>query len=66
VFGQLPLPGTLAEYVIVPVDRLLVAPPHLTDVEAAALPLAGLTAWRGNLTSAHSYIRMCYRHFVRE
>lgn len=42
----MPLPGTFAEYLDVPIDRLYPAPKHLSDEEAAALPLAGLTAFR--------------------
>lgn len=39
------LDGVLAEYRIFPSQALVRAPDHLTDVEAAALPCAGLTAW---------------------
>lgn len=42
----MPRNGTLAEYVVIPVDRLHEKPAHLTWEEAAALPLAGLTAYR--------------------
>ncbi|RAI93988.1 quinone oxidoreductase family protein [Algoriphagus yeomjeoni] len=42
----MPRNGTLAESVIVPVDRLYEKPAHMTWEEAAALPLAGLTAFR--------------------
>ncbi|WP_133552795.1 zinc-binding dehydrogenase [Algoriphagus boseongensis] len=42
----MPRNGTLAEYVAVPADRLHEKPSHLTWEEAAALPLAGLTAYR--------------------
>lgn len=38
--------GTLAEYVVVPVNNLFVKPVYLSDEEAAALPLGGLTAFR--------------------
>lgn len=41
-----PRPGTLAERVVVPVDALVPAPAHLSDVEAATLPCAAVTAWR--------------------
>lgn len=41
----MPTRGTLAEYITVPVDRIAEAPSHLTDEEAAALPLGGLTAY---------------------
>lgn len=42
----MPDDGTFAEKICVPVDRLHPKPAHLTSEEAAALPLAGLTAWR--------------------
>ncbi len=42
----LPRDGTLAEAISVPVAQLAVKPPHLSWTEAAALPLAGLTAYR--------------------
>jgi NADPH:quinone reductase-like Zn-dependent oxidoreductase len=40
-----PLSGVLAEYIAVPAEDAVAAPPHLSDVEAATLPIAGLTAW---------------------
>ena len=46
----MPVNGTLAEYIAVSPDRLHEQPPHLSDAEAAALPLAGLTAWRSLFT----------------
>lgn len=42
----MPENGTLAEYLAVPVDRLHEKPSHLNWEEAAALPLAGVTAYR--------------------
>jgi NADPH:quinone reductase-like Zn-dependent oxidoreductase len=48
----LPRDGTLAERVAVPYAQLAAKPPHLSWVEAAALPLAGLTAWRSVVTRA--------------
>lgn len=42
----MPRDGTLAEYLSAPADRLHPKPAHLSAEEAAALPLAGLTAWR--------------------
>lgn len=45
----MPRSGTLAEYVAIPVDRLHEKPAHLTWEEAAALPLAGVTAYRALL-----------------
>ena len=45
----MPVNGTLAEYIKVPIGRLHQKPAHLTDNEAAALPLAGLTAFRATV-----------------
>jgi len=42
----MPVDGTFAEYVSVPVDRLHRKPEHLDFLQAAALPLGGLTAHR--------------------
>jgi len=42
----LPRDGTLAEQIAVPVSQLAAKPAHLSWEEAAALPLAGLTAYR--------------------
>lgn len=42
----MPIDGTFAEYVAVPVDRLHHKPFHLDFLQAAALPLGGLTAFR--------------------
>jgi len=42
----MPDPGTFAEAGAVPVANLAPRPAHLTVEQAAALPLAGLTAWR--------------------
>lgn len=46
----MPTNGTLAEYVCVPVDRLHEKPSYLSIEEAAALPLAALTAFRAVFT----------------
>ncbi len=48
----LPRDGTLAEFVAVPATQLVPKPSHLSWEEAAALPLAGLTAWRAIVTRA--------------
>lgn len=40
-----PLSGVLQDYVAVPEEWAVLAPQHLSDVEAAALPIAALTAW---------------------
>ena len=42
----LPDSGTFAEQIAIPVANLAAKPAHLTWEQAAALPLAGLTAWR--------------------
>ena len=39
------LDGVLTQYRVFPQHALLHTPPHLSDIEAAALPCAGLTAW---------------------
>jgi NADPH:quinone reductase-like Zn-dependent oxidoreductase len=39
------LQGSLAEYVVVPQTGLVRTPAHLTDVQAATLPIAASTAW---------------------
>ncbi|MHB8799782.1 MAG: zinc-binding dehydrogenase [Thermoanaerobaculia bacterium] len=46
------LPGTLAERIAVPRANVWKAPAHLTDEEAAAFPLAAMTAWRMLVTRA--------------
>lgn len=48
----LPKNGTLAEYINVPVTQLAPKPTHLSWEEAAALPLAGLTAYRALFSRA--------------
>lgn len=55
VFGLLPFPhgaGAYAEYVVAPTRALVPKPAALTHVEAAALPLAGLTAWQALVDTA--------------
>src|SRR5277367_3534735 len=48
-FGLLgmPGPGTIAEKISVPEANALPKPAHLSFGQAAAIALAGLTAWRG-------------------
>lgn len=41
-----PDPGTYAEAIVVPVENLFAKPENLSFVEAAAVPVAALTAWR--------------------
>jgi zinc-binding alcohol dehydrogenase/oxidoreductase len=48
----LPHDGTLADKVVVDAANLTAKPAHLTWEEAAALPLATLTAWRTLMTRA--------------
>lgn len=48
----LPDHGTFAEQVAIPVANLAPKPAHLSWEQAAALPLAGLTAWRALFTRA--------------
>lgn len=40
-----PLPGTLSDTLVLPASAMVAAPKTLTDVEAATLPCAGVTAW---------------------
>ncbi|MCU0870661.1 MAG: NAD(P)-dependent alcohol dehydrogenase [Burkholderiales bacterium] len=40
-----PLSGVLQEYVAVPAEDAVTVPQHLSDAEAATLPIAALTAW---------------------
>jgi NADPH:quinone reductase-like Zn-dependent oxidoreductase len=46
----MPRPGTFAEKIALPLDRLAPMPEHLSFAEAAALPLGGLTAYRALVT----------------
>lgn len=46
----MPDPGTFAEYICVPADHVFPKPAHLSWEQAAAIPLAGLTAWRALMT----------------
>lgn len=46
----MPIDGTFAEYVVVPASAVYPKPSGLSDDEAAALPLAGLTAYRATFT----------------
>ena len=42
-----PLPGTIAEEIVVSAESVFDKPPHLSFEEAACLPTAAITAWRG-------------------
>lgn len=44
--------GTLQEYLAIDFSEVEEAPGHLSDAEAAALPLTGLTGWRALITKA--------------
>ncbi|KAI1486899.1 hypothetical protein F5X96DRAFT_652741 [Biscogniauxia mediterranea] len=48
--------GTAQDYAVVPAAELEPCPPHLSDAEAAALPLAGLTAWRALVTKTRGLV----------
>ncbi|KAL2919270.1 hypothetical protein HK105_200913 [Polyrhizophydium stewartii] len=50
ILGLLPKPGTFAEYIAVDPALVHPAPEHLSFEELAALPLAGLTAFRATFT----------------
>jgi NADPH:quinone reductase-like Zn-dependent oxidoreductase len=57
----MPVDGTFAEYVVVGIDRLQRKPRHLDFLQAAALPLGGLTAFRalfkrGGLKPGHNVL----------
>lgn len=57
-----PLDGVLREYIAVPAEDAVHVPAHLTDLQAAALPIAGLTAWttldQGRLQPGHWVLAM--------
>lgn len=42
--------GTMAEYMVLPEESVAHVPEHLSDVEAAVLPCAAVTAWRAVVT----------------
>lgn len=46
----MPDQGTLAEFICTPAQNVYAKPAHLSWVQAAAFPLAGLTAWRAVVT----------------
>ncbi|HEY8995525.1 MAG TPA: zinc-binding dehydrogenase [Lacunisphaera sp.] len=48
----MPDPGTFAERIAIPTANLAPKPAHVSWEQAAALPLAGLTAWRALFTRA--------------
>lgn len=48
----MPDPGTFADYICVPAGHVFAKPAFLSWEQAAAIPLAGLTAWRALMTQA--------------
>jgi NADPH:quinone reductase-like Zn-dependent oxidoreductase len=46
------LPGVLCEYIVLHEDAAVATPATLSDVEAATLPIAGLTAWSALVETA--------------
>ena len=46
--------GTLSETVTIDASELEEAPKHLSSIEAAALPLTGLTAWRATMVKSNN------------
>lgn len=46
----MPDQGTLAEFICTPATNVFAKPEHLSWMQAAAFPLAGLTAWRAVVT----------------
>lgn len=44
--------GTGRDYMVLDAGDVVPAPPHLSSVEGAALPLAGLTGWRAFVTKS--------------
>lgn len=48
--GQVGMSGSFTEFTAFDENQLFECPPHLTNAEAAALPLAGLTAFRALFT----------------
>jgi zinc-binding alcohol dehydrogenase/oxidoreductase len=49
----LPDQGTLAQSIVMPNDKIHTLPEHLSLEEGAAIPLAGLTAYRALVTKCH-------------
>jgi NADPH:quinone reductase-like Zn-dependent oxidoreductase len=57
VFGLLPFPhghGAYAEYAVGPTRAFVPKPARLGFVEAAAIPMVGLTAWQALVDTAHA------------
>jgi NADPH:quinone reductase-like Zn-dependent oxidoreductase len=49
-----PIDGTMAEYMCLSEDGVCRVPAHLSDVEAATLPCAALTAWSALVTGSNT------------
>ncbi|MGW7005508.1 zinc-dependent alcohol dehydrogenase family protein [Streptomyces sp. NPDC054933] len=56
--GALAEQGVLAEYVVLPADRIARAPRNLDHAEAATLPVAGVTAWHA-LSGTRPVVSSC-------
>jgi NADPH:quinone reductase-like Zn-dependent oxidoreductase len=52
-YGKPVKAGTYAEYIAVPATMAVPAPANITPAQAAAIPLAALTAWQGLLEAGH-------------
>ena len=50
----MPRDGTFAQEVVVPAEQLYDKPVHMSWEQAAALPLAGVTAWRAVFTQGNA------------
>ena len=48
-----PIDGLLSEFALLDEQAAVLAPVHLSDVEAATLPCAGVTAWHALFTEGH-------------
>ncbi|KAI9250518.1 hypothetical protein BDA99DRAFT_608377 [Phascolomyces articulosus] len=54
ILGLLPSPGTITDKMTIDGNEVVPCPEHLSTAEAAALPLAGLTAYRALFTKAEA------------
>lgn len=62
VIGRLDLGGPSAEYAVAPADVLVRAPDSIPLEDAAAIPVAGLTAWQA--VHEHAHVRSGQRVLV--
>jgi zinc-binding alcohol dehydrogenase/oxidoreductase len=58
----MPEQGTFAEYICVPAENVHPKPVHLSWEQTAAIPVAGLTSWRGVVTQGE--IKQGYRVLI--